>query len=104
MGNWNVTSEEMERTEMVGSIGAVIKTPTDVKFTCSSCNRLLDYALVVRRLESVVTVEPCWSGPVEIARRMGKHHSQGTTYTHYEHCVHRAEFPARKAGGKSGPE
>ena len=37
-------------------IGAVIKTPSGVEFACSSGNRLLDHALVDRRIESVVTV------------------------------------------------
>ena len=50
---------ETEKTEMMGSIGAVIKTPSGVESSCSSGNRLLDHALVDR----VVTVEPCWTVP-----------------------------------------
>ena len=57
MGEWNMTPEKMQRTEMIGSNGAVIKTPLGVEFSCSSDNRLLDYALVDRRLDSVVMVE-----------------------------------------------
>ena len=48
-----------EKTEMMGSIGAVIKTPSGVESSCSSGNRLLDHALVDR----VVTVEACWAVP-----------------------------------------
>ena len=58
MGDWNMTPEELQNAEMMGPIGAVIKTPLVVQFTCSSGNRLLDDALVDRRLESVVPVEP----------------------------------------------
>ena len=55
---WTTSSwpEEMEKTEMIGSGGAVIKTHSGVEFTGSSGNRLLDDALVDRTLESVVTV------------------------------------------------
>ena len=45
MGDWNMTPEEMQKT---GSIGAVMKTPLGVEFTCSSGNRRLDCALVDR--------------------------------------------------------
>ena len=57
-----MTPEEMEKTEIMGSIGAAIQTPSGVECTCSSGNRLLDNALVDRRLD-VVTVEPCWAVP-----------------------------------------
>ena len=58
-----MTPEEMQKTEMMGSIGAVIETPLGVEFTCSSGNRLLDYALVGPRLDSVVMVEPFCAVP-----------------------------------------
>ena len=63
MGDWNMTPEEMQKTELVSSIGAVIKTFVGVEYTCTSGNRLLDYALVDRRLASVVQVEPYWAVP-----------------------------------------
>ena len=53
----------MQKTELVSSIDAVIKTPVDVEYTCTSGNRLLDYVLVDRMLASVVKVEPYWSVP-----------------------------------------
>ena len=57
MGDWNTTPVEIDTTAMMGSLGAVLKTAASTEFTCSSCNRLLDCALVDRKLESVVTVE-----------------------------------------------
>ena len=52
-------------TELVSSIGAVIKTPVGVEYTYTSENRLLDHAMVDRRLASVVQVEPFWTVPWE---------------------------------------
>ena len=63
MGDWNMTPEEMQKTELMRPTGAVMKTPPGVEFTCSSGNRLMDYALIDRRLESVVKVKPFWAVP-----------------------------------------
>ena len=63
MGDGKITLKEMEKTEMMGSIGEVMKTPAGVELTCSSGTRFLDYAFVDRRLECVVTVEPFLSVP-----------------------------------------
>ena len=57
MGDLNMTPEEMQKTELVSSTGAVIKTLVRVEYTCTSGHRLLDY----RRLASVVQVEPYWA-------------------------------------------
>ena len=35
IGDWNMTPEEMQKTELMGSTGAVIKTLLGVEFTCS---------------------------------------------------------------------
>ena len=58
-----MTPEEMQKTELVSSIGAVIKTLVGVEYTCTSGNRLLDSALVDRRLASMVQVKPYWAVP-----------------------------------------
>ena len=63
MGDWNMTPEEIQETELMGPTCAVIKTPQGAEFTCSSENRLMDCALVDRRLESVVKVKPFWAVP-----------------------------------------
>ena len=63
MGDWNMTPEEMQTTELASSIGAVTKTLVAVEYTCTSGNRLLDCALVNRRLASVVKLELCWAVP-----------------------------------------
>ena len=63
MGDWDMTPEEMQKTVSVRIIGAVIKTPVCVEYTCTSGNRLLDYALADRKLASVVQVEPYWAVP-----------------------------------------
>ena len=96
MGDWNMTPEEMQKTEMMGSMGAVIKTPLGVEFSCSSGNRLLDYALVDRRLESVVVVESFWAVPC----CMGSQHPQGTPHSNNEKFVHPADLPTRKCRQK----
>ena len=63
MGDWNMTPEEMQKTELMGSTGTVIKILLGVEFTWSSGNRLMDYTLVDRRLESVVKVKTFWAVP-----------------------------------------
>ena len=89
MGDWNVAPEEMKKTELVGSVGAVMKTPLGVEFTCSSGNRQVDYALVDRRLESVVIHGGTVLGsPVEVACCFGNQCPRGTSHLYKENCVH----------------
>ena len=104
MGDWNITPEEMEKTEMMASIGAVKKTRSVVEFTCSLGNRLLDCALADRRLESVVMVEPCWAAAwkshvaleISILRARRTHTIKIASIP--------AVFPARKTRGNSDLE
>ena len=107
MGDWNMIPEEMQKTELVSSIGAVIKTPVGVEYTCTSGNRLLDYALVDRRLASVVQVEPYWAVPWK--SHSGGHSLQSAAYSYNENCVHTKKNPLRERawertiGTKIGP-
>ena len=87
-------------TETMCSGGAVIKTLAGVEFTCSSGNRLLDFALADRRLESVVTVDPCLLSSMETTRCLGNPRSQGTTYVHDNNCVNPDVFRKESRGQK----
>ena len=106
MGDWNMTPDEMQKTDLLSSIGAVIKTPVGVEYTCTSGNRLLDCALVDRRLASVVQVEPYWAVPWK--SHSGGHSLQSAAHSHNENCVHTKKSRKERAwemtiGTKIGP-
>ena len=74
-------------------------THPDAEFTCSSGNRVPDYALADWRLESVVTVEPCWAVPWK-SRVALEIITLRAPRTHNETCVHPAEFTASITGAQ----
>ena len=45
MGDWVVTLEKLQKTYSISAIGAVVKKPVGVEYTCSSGNRLLDWSI-----------------------------------------------------------
>ena len=92
MGDWNMAPEEMRKTELMGSTGAVMKTPLGVEFSCSSGHKLMDYALVDRSLESVVKVKSFWAVPW-MSRCFANQCSRSTPHAYDEDCVHTAKFP-----------
>ena len=73
--------KKCRKTELVGSSGAVIKTPLAWRSLAPVGNRLLDYALVDQRLESVVMLNR--SGQSRGSRMsLRKSASHGAPHTH----------------------
>ena len=58
-----MTPGEMMTTEVMRSIGGVLKKTARAYGTCTCGHRLSEYALVHRGLESAVAVTPYWSAP-----------------------------------------
>ena len=96
VGDWNMTPEEMQKTELVSSICAVIKTPVGVEYTCTSGNRLMDYSLVDRRLASVVQVAVPWKSHVDLEVRVCR---APQTHTKKIACIPK-NFPQGQSVGK----
>ena len=95
VGDWNMTTKKMMRTNMTCSIGAVINKPAGVEFTCASGNRLLDYAFPALRSQrghSGTIV----ASPVEIARDPGNPKPQSAAH----HRCDNSQFGQRNSAEK----
>ena len=87
MGDLNMTPEEMQKTELVSSTGAVIKTPVrgvHLRIWKQTAGLRAGRPQAGKRGPGGTLL----GRPVEISRCSGGHSLQSTAYSYNENCVH----------------